>query len=128
MQPKSLKILIADDVPDIVKLVKIYLGSEVNVLDANDGVEALEMIQAEKPDVVFLDIGMPGSLNGLNVLRVLRQDPELKHIHVVFVSGRDPKDLSEADALKADAYITKPFSRQNVADWFANFKAAKQKD
>ena len=124
MQPNILKVLIADDEPDIVKLLKIYLGSEVNILEAYDGVGALEMIQTERPAAVFLDIGMPGSLSGLNVLRILRQDPELKQIHVVIVSGRSPRDLSESDALKADAYISKPFSRQDLADWFAAYNGS----
>jgi CheY-like chemotaxis protein len=123
--PKNIKILIADDEPDIVKLLKIYLGPEVHVLEAYDGVGALEMIQTEKPDVVFLDIGMPGSLNGLNVLRVLRQDPELKQIHIVIVSGRSPQDLIESDTLKADAYISKPFSRQDLADWSASYNGSR---
>jgi CheY-like chemotaxis protein len=83
--PINLTALILDDELISRTLVKICLGRATTMLEARDGVEALEVIMTKKPDVVFLDINMPGSLSGINVLRVLRQDQELKDMHVVIL-------------------------------------------
>ena len=115
-----------DDEPIIRNLMKIFLGCQSKILEANDGTGALEVILAEKPDVVFLDINLPGALSGINVLRVLRPDPELKHTHVVSVSALSPQELAKADVLKADAYITKPFCKQDLLDWYAGYEAGSQ--
>jgi CheY-like chemotaxis protein len=123
MLPENLKALIVDDEPIIRNLMKIFLGNQANILESKDGAGALEVILAEKLDVVFLDINLPGALSGINVLRVLRQDPELKHTHVVIVSALSPQELAKADVLKADAYITKPFCKQDLLDWYAGYEA-----
>jgi CheY-like chemotaxis protein len=128
MLPKNIKALIVDDEPIIRNLMKLFLGSKTTILEAEDGTSALEVILAEKPDVVFLDISMPGVLNGINVLRVLRQDPELQDTHVVIVSGLSPQELAKADVLKADAYITKPFCKQDLLDWYAGYEAGSLSD
>lgn len=124
MLPKNIKALIVDDEPIIRNLMKIFLGRQAKILESKDGAGALEMILAEKPDVVFLDISLPGALSGINVLRVLRQDPELKHTHIVIVSALSPQELAKADVLKADAYITKPFCKQDLLDWYAVYELA----
>jgi CheY-like chemotaxis protein len=71
---------------------------------------------------VFLDIGLPGKMDGIAVLRELRQDPRLKSTHVVIVSGRHPRSLDQKDVLHADAYITKPFNKQDLHDWYQGYK------
>ena len=128
MLAENIKALIVDDEPIIRNLMKLFLGSLTNILEAEDGIRALEVILTEKPDVVFLDISMPGALNGINVLRVLRQDPELQHTHVVIVSALSPQELAKADFLKADAYITKPFCKQDLLDWYAGYEAGSLAD
>ena len=128
MLPNTLKVLIVDDEPIIRSLRKTFLGGEANILESKDGTSALEMILAEKPDVVFLDITMPGALSGINVLRILRQDPELKDTHVVIVSALSPQELAKADVLKADAYITKPFCKLDLLDWYAGYEAGSLAD
>ena len=128
MLPNTLKVLIVDDEPIIRSLRKTFLGGEANILESKDGTSALEMILAEKPDVVFLDITMPGALSGINVLRILRQDPELKDTHVVIVSALSPQELAKKDVLKADAYITKPFCKQDLLDWYAGYEAGSLAD
>jgi CheY-like chemotaxis protein len=122
MLPINLTALIVDDELISRTLLKICLGHATTILEARDGVEALEVIQAQKPDVVFLDINMPGSLNGIDVLRVVRQDPELKDMHVVIVSGHAPEDFAQADLLMANAYITKPCCKQDLLDWYSSYK------
>ena len=128
MLPKNIKALIVDDEPIIRNLMKIFLGRQAKILESKDGAGALEMILAEKPDVVFLDISLPGALSGINVLRVLRQDPELKHTHIVIVSALSPQELAKADVLKADAYITKPFCKQDLLDWYAEYEVRSRAD
>jgi CheY-like chemotaxis protein len=59
MLPKNIKALIVDDEPIIRNLMKIFLGRQAKILESKDGAGALEMILAEKPDVVFLDISLP---------------------------------------------------------------------
>ena len=122
MLAKDTTALIVDDEPIARNLLRIFLGHEATVYEAQDGAGALEVILTQKPHVVFLDISMPGTLSGINVLRVLRQDPELKHIHVVIVSGHRPEELAQSDVLKANAYITKPFSKQDLLAWYDGYK------
>ena len=69
-----------------------------------------------------MDSNMPGSLSGINVLRVLRHDPELKNTHVVIVSDNSPEDLARADVVKANAYITKLCRKQDLLDWYSSYK------
>lgn len=122
MLPINLTALIVDDELISRTLLKICLGHATTFLEARDGVEALEVIRAKKPDVVFLDISMPGSLSGIDVLRVLRQDPEVKDMHVVIVSGHPREDFAQADVLMANAYITKPCCKQDLLDWYSSYE------
>ena len=122
MLPINLIALIVDDELISRTLLKICLGHATTFLEARDGVEALEVIRTKKPDVVFLDISMPGSLSGIDVLRILRQDPEVKDTHVVIVSGHSPEDFAQADISMANAYITKPCCKQDLLDWYSSYK------
>jgi len=65
---------------------------------------------------------MPGTLSGINVLRILRQEAGFREIHVVIVSALHPHELQKSDVLLADAYITKPFSKQHLIDWYEQYK------
>ncbi|MBD5503580.1 MAG: response regulator transcription factor [Lachnospiraceae bacterium] len=101
------KIMIADDEAEIRDVLRLYLEKDgYEVVEAADGVEAMDRIQKEKPDLVILDIMMPG-LDGYRVLRNIRED---SNIPVIMLSAKD----SDADKilgldLGADDYITKPF-------------------
>ena len=101
------RILIADDEAEIRDLLQLYLEKDgYEVLEAGDGLETLEMVKKEKPDLLILDIMMPG-LDGYRVLRNIR---ESSNIPVIILSAKD----SNADKilgldLGADDYITKPF-------------------
>lgn len=105
------KILLVDDHSDIRRLIRVTLGKSFEVLEAADGTNALEIVRQEKPDLVVLDVMMPGGLDGLQVLEAIKSDPLLEHIHVIMVTARaQAKD--QADGMKhgADAYFFKPFS------------------
>lgn len=101
------KILIADDEAEIRDVLRLYLEKDgYEVVEATDGVEAMEKIQNENPDLVILDIMMPG-LDGYRVLRNIREN---NNIPVIMLSAKD----TDADKilgldLGADDYITKPF-------------------
>src|ERR1700737_455564 len=104
-----LRILVADDEADMLELLQINLEAEGHVVDlASDGTEALEMALAGGHDLIVLDIMMPG-LSGLEVLRLLRQQPGSAELTVVLLSARgsDPK-IFDGWQSGASYYMTKP--------------------
>jgi CheY-like chemotaxis protein len=112
------RILIVDDQPEIRRLLSISLGRELEVLEAIDGASALAVLQRERPDVVLLDVMMPGPLDGLAVLSLIKADPACTGCLVAMVTARGQvKDIDEARLRGADAYFTKPFSPLQVLAW-----------
>ncbi len=105
------KILLVDDHSDIRRLIRITLGKSFEVLEAEDGVTGLEIVRTQKPDLVVLDIMMPGKLDGLQVLTAIKEDPELAATKVIMVTARGQAHDYEAGMSRgADAYFIKPFS------------------
>lgn len=109
------KILIVDDEPNIVVPLQFLMernGYETVV--AQSGEEALEVIAKENPDLVLLDIMLPG-LDGFEVCEIVKLKPEWKHIKIIFLTakGRDV-DMAKGMVLGADEYITKPFSNKQI--------------
>ena len=102
--------LIADDEQDIVDLVSFNLTREgFHILAAADGLESLKLIQKHRPDIVILDWMMPG-MDGLEVCRRLRQDPETSRIPVIMLTAKsDTVDKILGLEMGADDYVTKPF-------------------
>lgn len=113
MSAKQPLVLVADDDPDIRRLVRLRLErSGCTVVSAADGAEALELAAACKPDVAILDVAMP-ALSGLEVTRALRE--RLIPVPVILLTARAREsDVREGGAAGADAYITKPFSPQEL--------------
>lgn len=105
------KLLIADDERSVRLLVAATLASEdYEILEAADGAEALALARAERPRAVLLDVDMP-EMNGLDVCRHIRADPELAATTVVMLtSAAEPGDRERATAVGAVEYLTKPFS------------------
>jgi DNA-binding response OmpR family regulator len=117
----SLKILVADDEPNIVISLEYLLKREgYTVVIARDGQEALEAIARETPDLVLLDVMMPRK-TGFEVCQAVRASEALQSTRILMLTakGRDT-DVAKGLALGADAYMTKPFSTrelvQKVAD------------
>lgn len=105
------KILIVDDHSDIRRLIRITLGKAFDVHEAEDGVTALEIARRQRPDVVVLDVMMPGELDGLQVLDAIKADPQLIDTRVIMVTARgQAHDYDEGMERGADAYFIKPFS------------------
>ena len=111
------KILIVDDEPNIaIPLQFLMEQNGYSTLVAQSGEEALEMISKEKPDLVLLDIMLPG-VDGFEVCEIIRLNPEWRNTRIIFLTakGRDV-DIAKGMVLGADEYITKPFSNQQIID------------
>jgi two-component system cell cycle response regulator len=103
------RILVVDDIEANVRLLQAKLQAEYyDVLTANDGITALAIAAAEKPDIVLLDVMMPG-MDGFQVCRRLKDDPETRHIPVVLVTALDGRgDRITGLESGADEFLTKP--------------------
>lgn len=110
-EPGMAKVLLADDHSDIRRLIRITLGKAFEVLEAEDGTTALEIVRSQKPDLVVLDIMMPGTLDGLQVLDAIKADVNLAATRVIMVTARgQAQDYEYGMQRGADAYFIKPFS------------------
>ena len=107
------KILVVDDDPKTVSLVKLYLESDGHkVLCAYDGVEALRLAREERPHLIVLDLMLPG-LDGLQVCRTLRTESD---VPVIMLTAKTTEtDKLTGLELGADDYVTKPFSPRELA-------------
>ena len=106
------KILIVEDQPDIRKLIRMTLEFEdYEIHEAADGAFGLRMASAVGPDLVLLDVMMPGELDGLQVCQRIKSDPRLAHIKVVLLTARgQARDREAGQQSGADDYLVKPFS------------------
>ena len=109
------RVLVVEDEQDVAELIRFNLikeGYDVTVL--GNGADAVRFVRDGKPDVVLLDIMVP-QLNGWEVCRRLKQDPETRRIPIVMVTGRvDEGDKVLGFELGADDYVTKPFSPREL--------------
>lgn len=104
------KILVVDDDPETRDVIASALANEDEVLQARDGQEAFEIAIKAKPDLVILDVNMPGK-DGLWACRELRTDVRTKHIPVLILSSRrEVEQKLEAYEVGADDYLEKPFT------------------
>jgi two-component system alkaline phosphatase synthesis response regulator PhoP len=107
---KQARILVVDDDPEIVAMLNMRLTKRgYKVTTANDGHEALEIAKKELPDIVLLDVMMPGK-SGWEVARALKQDPATHAVKIVMVSaiGEKTNEIT-APIYGADAHVDKPF-------------------
>src|SRR6476661_959468 len=104
-------VLIADDQTSIRLLVRTTIESdEYSIGEASDGNEAWRLIQENHPDLVLLDVQMPG-LSGLQVTRAVRGEPTLKTTRIILLTANASiADVEAGLAAGADLYLTKPFS------------------
>jgi two-component system phosphate regulon response regulator PhoB len=108
-----LTILVVDDEPDLVELIAYNLEQQGHsVLQAGNGVEALQLAKSRQPDLVVLDVMMP-ELNGIEVARRLRSQTETASLPIIMLTAKS-EEAHELEGLGsgADDYITKPFSMQ----------------
>ena len=109
------KVMVVDDSPTMRQLISDTLnGKGYHVITADDGEEALQKASKELPDLVVLDVVMPGK-NGFQVCRQLKTDTATKHIKVILLTSKNQKS-DQFWGLKqgADVYMTKPFEGQEL--------------
>lgn len=106
------KVLVVDDEKVIRRLVEVTLSTEdYKIIQADNGKDAVEIAGSEKPDLIIMDIMMPGDMDGLEAVRILKNDPETKDSFIIMLTAKgqddDRKKCLEAGA---DDYLAKPFS------------------
>ena len=107
------KILIVDDQIEVRELVQVTLEiGDYQILSAENGQQAIEIAKAEHPDIILLDIMMPGSdIDGIEACRRLKADPATADITIVMLSAKGQEnDIEIGKTAGADHYFTKPFS------------------
>lgn len=111
------KILIVEDEESLLKLESILLTSKgYSVTGAADGVSALEQVVLIKPDLIVLDIMLPG-MDGFEVCRIIKQNPETANIPVMMLTAKkSSQDCERGMAAGASAYVTKPFKSAKIIE------------
>jgi diguanylate cyclase (GGDEF)-like protein len=110
----KLKILVVDDDPDILDLLKVTLEDEYQVTAASCGNEALEKIKKNLPDLLVLDYVLP-DIHGPQICKIIRKDPLLLHLPVLMLTGKgEVDDKVKGLEAGADDYMVKPFSPQEL--------------
>lgn len=118
----NFKILVVDDEPSILKLVTAYLQSEkYDFMTAKDGISALKAVRSYRPDIIILDIMLPG-MDGIEVLGQLRRESDA---YVIMLTARSEEtDKIIGLSVGADDYLTKPFSPREL---MARIKAVRRR-
>ena len=109
------KLLLADDSVTIQRVIELTFADEdIQVVAVSDGDQAIARLEADPPDIVLADIGMPGR-NGYEVAAYVKASPRLAHIPVVLLTGAfEPVDQPRADSVGCDGVLAKPFEPQLV--------------
>src|SRR3990170_559992 len=125
----SLKVLVCDDEMHIVRLIQVNLERQgFEVITAFDGKEGLEKVKSEKPNMVVLDVMMP-YMDGFEVLKVLRRDPETETLPVIMLTAKaQDKDVFEGYHYGADMYLTKPFNPMELVTFVKRIAAGADED
>ncbi|MBN1872505.1 MAG: response regulator [Candidatus Omnitrophica bacterium] len=110
---RNAKILIVDDEPDLLELLKTTLvNNGYDVVTANDGLQGLEQVENENPDLILLDIKMP-RMDGYTMLRELKKSEKTKHVPVIMLTVYDKmKDIFELEGVKG--YMIKSSNDQEI--------------
>ena len=109
------EILIVDDEPNVVVPIQFLMEQQgYRVMVAETGEDALDLICQYKPDLVLLDIMLPG-IDGYEVCEIIRLDPNCRDVKIFFLTAKGREvEIAKGLALGADAYITKPFSNTEL--------------
>jgi CheY-like chemotaxis protein len=106
-------ILVCDDDPSLRELVRAVLGPGYRFVEAADGAEALELTRALRPDLMVLDVMLPG-LSGIEVLQAIREDEELHDLKVVVITAWSHAEI-DAEVAGADRFVAKPFDPDELS-------------
>jgi DNA-binding response OmpR family regulator len=118
MPDDQMRVVCIEDEPEMIDLVRLILGRKgFDVIGADGGIEGLEKVKSEKPDIVLLDLMMP-DMDGWEVYQQIKADPELRDIPIVVVTAK-AQSIDKVLGLhiaKVDDYITKPFGPQELLE------------
>ncbi|WP_024995148.1 hybrid sensor histidine kinase/response regulator [Phocaeicola paurosaccharolyticus] len=108
-------ILVVDDVISNVLLLKVLLAAQkFNVITASNGMEAIDITKKQQPDLILLDVMMPG-MSGFEVAQKLKNDPEVQHIPIIFLTAlNSTADIVTGFKVGANDFISKPFNKEEL--------------
>ena len=106
------KILIVDDQIEVRELMEVTLRyGQFKILQAANGLEAISIAKKEKPEVVLMDIMMPGEIDGLEATRRIKKDPQTKACKIIMLTAKGQDvDIEKGVELDIEGYFVKPFS------------------
>ena len=115
INPSEYKILIVDDVMSNVLLLKVLLTNEkFQIATANNGHQALEQVENEKPDLILLDVMMP-DMSGFEVAQKLKSNPSTSDIPIIFLTAlHSTADIVNGFQVGANDFISKPFNKEEL--------------
>ena len=109
-------ILVVDDLPASRRLLVTFLGDEFRVIEAADGPQCLDMAARERPDLVLLDLSLPG-LDGIEVIERIRSDPEIGNTPIFALTAHTLKEYQrKAVEAGCNEYLVKPFGLDELKD------------
>ena len=109
-------VMVVDDEPDTIDLVKLVLESEgIDVIGANSGLECLEMLDSNRPDAILLDIMMP-EMDGWETFHKIKEKDSTIPVSMLTVKSQEFDKMLGLHVLKTDDYITKPFGRKELIE------------
>ena len=118
MAGETKRVVCIEDEPEMIDLVRLILGRKgYDVIGANGGIEGLDAVRRERPDIILLDLMMP-DMDGWEVYQQIKADPALRDIPVVVVTAK-AQSIDKVLGLhiaKVDDYITKPFGPQELLE------------
>ena len=116
------KLLIVEDSDDVRRLLRMTFDSvEYAIHEAANGTDAVRIAREILPDVIVMDVTMPGAIDGLRACEIIKSDDRLQSSFVVMVTARGrAQDLERGYAAGADAYLVKPFSPMRLTDVIAS--------
>jgi CheY-like chemotaxis protein len=110
------KVLIVDDEPNVRRLSRKILNNTFDVVEAEDGRQAIEIAVTQQPDVILMDMMMP-RMDGLSACHAIKKDPTTKSIPVIMVTAIGFElNIKLSQQMGATGYVTKPFSSQDLLD------------
>lgn len=106
------KILITDDQLEVRELVEVTLRiDDYEIFQAATGMEAIEIARKQKPDLILMDVMMPGGIDGFETTRIIKSHAETKNCYVIILSAKGQQiDREKGKSAGADDYFVKPFS------------------
>lgn len=114
-------VMVIDDATTMLRAAKSFLEPAYDVITVSDGFSGLAAVQDARPDLVLLDVSMP-RLDGYNTCLAIKQNPQFKDLPIVMMTSKDSAfDKARGQLMGCDAYITKPFTREQLVTTVERF-------